>query len=229
LKIHWLPENPRDHESIINKLRLEDKKLEFRDFVRIEIKPKDMQNFTRNLEDWILRIDEERTLPEWFVENRKKAEKASFQALEESLKIHVAIGEEKVKVDKGFLLASGKASIEAYDSVSIKASGSVSIEAYDSVSIEASGSVSIEAYDSVSIKASGSVSIEAYDSVSIEAYDSVSIEASGSVSIEAYDSVIIKAYDSTVKFTLKSKTATAIQNDKIIVSDLKNVIEAKKL
>jgi hypothetical protein len=214
LKVHWLPENPKDHIAILEKLKigtnLQEEQIQSRKYVQIEITPKNISKITRNLEDWQLTIDEERTLPEWFIEKRNKAENACLQALKESLKINVAIEDEKVKVDKGFLLASGKASVVA--------SGSVSIEASGSVSIVASGSVSIEAYDSVSIVASDSVSIKAYGSVSIEAYDSVSIKA--------YDSVSIKAYQNA-KFILASKTATAIKNGKIFVHNDAEIVKVK--
>ncbi|MCJ7459227.1 MAG: hypothetical protein MUP17_09570, partial [candidate division Zixibacteria bacterium] len=194
-----------NHEELLTEIKIEDVKLNERDFVRIEITPKDQDQITRNPDDWIFNVDEERTLPDWYEMNIIKCQKACWKAWEESILVNLVMGEEEIKVsDDRFLFANGKAKIVASDSVSIKAYGSVSIVAYDSVSIVAydsvsivaSDSVSIEAYDSVSIEAYDSVSIEAYDSVSIKAYDSVSIEAYGSVSIVAYGSVSIVAYGS---------------------------------
>ena len=73
-------------------------------------------------------------------------------------------------ITEGFMLATGSASVEAYDSASVKA------------------------YDSASVKATGSASVEAYDSASVEAYDSASVEAYGSASVEAYDSAYVYSF-----------------------------------
>ena len=74
-------------------------------------------------------------------------------------------------ITEGFMLASGNASVRAYDSASV--------EAYDSASVRA--------YDSASVRASGSASVEAYDSASVEAYDSASVRASGNAYITSWD------------------------------------------
>jgi hypothetical protein len=49
-KVHWLEESS-SHEDIIEKAGLADDKLEDRDFVRIEITPKDKAKITRNRGD----------------------------------------------------------------------------------------------------------------------------------------------------------------------------------
>lgn len=76
LKVHWSKKTIA-HEDIITELKLEDKKLENREFVRIEIAPKDRTKMTRNPKDWNFRVDEAKTLPDWFIENQKKATEAT--------------------------------------------------------------------------------------------------------------------------------------------------------
>ena len=99
-------------------------------------------------------------------------------------------------ITEGFMLATGSASVKAYDSASVEAYGSASVEAYDSASVKAYDSASVEAYGSASVKAYDSASVEAYGSASVEAYDSASVKAYGSASVEAYGSASVKAYDS---------------------------------
>jgi len=83
-------------------------------------------------------------------------------------------------------IASGSASVEAYDSASV--------EAYDSASVEAYGSASVEAYDSASVEAYDSASVEAYGSASVKASGSASVKASGSASVEAKDRVVVTSW-----------------------------------
>jgi hypothetical protein len=59
------------HEEQIKKAGLKDDKLEDRDFVRIEISPKTREAiFSKKPADWALKVDEDKTLPAWFVKDR---------------------------------------------------------------------------------------------------------------------------------------------------------------
>ena len=67
-------------------------------------------------------------------------------------------------VSKGFLLATGSATV--------RATGSATVEAYDSATVEAYDSATVEAYDSATVRATGSATVEAYGSATVEAYGS---------------------------------------------------------
>lgn len=54
-----------DHSPLVKKLKLKDDKLEDRDFVRIELWPKNSLTSTKE-KDWGFRVDEAGTLPLWF-------------------------------------------------------------------------------------------------------------------------------------------------------------------
>ena len=61
LKVYWSKKSC-SHEDILSELKLSDTKLVDRDFVRIEITPKKLENITRNAGDWNYRVDEEDTV-----------------------------------------------------------------------------------------------------------------------------------------------------------------------
>jgi hypothetical protein len=87
LKVHY-DGNDSNHEEIIKKAGLTDNKLIDRDFVRIEITP---SKLTMNPKDWTLKVDEEKTLPEWFTKNREQADKNCYKTLFAYLKVcHIA-------------------------------------------------------------------------------------------------------------------------------------------
>ena len=96
--------------------------------------------------------------------------------------------------------ACGSATVEAYDSATVKACGSATVEAYDSATVKACDSATVKAYDSATVEACGSATVKAYDSATVKAYDSATVEAYDSATVEAYYSATVKAYDSaTVK------------------------------
>ena len=96
--------------------------------------------------------------------------------------------------------ACGSATVEAYDSATVKACDSATVKAYDSATVEACGSATVKAYDSATVKAYDSATVKAYYSATVKAYDSATVEAYDSATVEAYYSATVKAYDSaTVK------------------------------
>ena len=57
--------NIHSHESIVEEYNLKDVSLINRNWVRIEVYPKDY-NYTLDVNTWKFQVDEEETLPEWF-------------------------------------------------------------------------------------------------------------------------------------------------------------------
>ena len=70
-KVLW-DKDKTSHEDIIKKHRLKDDRLEDRDFVRLEISPKDIRSKRKS--DWVYKVDEEGTLPKWYSANPKHQE-----------------------------------------------------------------------------------------------------------------------------------------------------------
>ncbi|NME12448.1 hypothetical protein HF874_06290 [Parabacteroides distasonis] len=105
--------------------------------------------------------------------------------------------------------ACGSATVEAYDSATVKACGSATVEAYDSATVKACGSATVKACGSATVKACGSATVEAYDSATVEAYGSATVKAYGSATVEAYDSATVEAYDSATVEAYGSATVEA--------------------
>ena len=207
-KVHW-SKRTMAHEDLLAELRLEDKKLEERDFVKIEISPKDVKKVSRNRDDWTFKVDEERTLPNWYDENVVKCQGACWKAWEESIAVNLAIDKEEKSGKDQLFFAYGSSKVEAYDSVKVVAS--------DSAKVVASDSAKVVAYDSAKVVAYDSVKVEAYDSAKVEAYDSATVEAYGSATVEAYGSATVE---------LKSDYATVLCHRKIFVTEKAIVIRA---
>lgn len=66
--LHVLDED--SHEAIVQHYHLDDNKLADRDFVRIEIVPNDIMSADRA--DWSYRVDEPRTLPDWYANDTRR-------------------------------------------------------------------------------------------------------------------------------------------------------------
>ncbi len=167
-KAHWLPENPADHEAVIEKLKLPDIKLKNREFVRIEITPKNKANVTRVREDWQLKVDEEDSLPDWFLENKKKAEKACWLAWEESVQVNVGIGDEKKgKLTDGYIrlygnsraVLDGNSSAVLYGNSRAVLDGNSRAVLYGNSSAELYGNSRAELYESSSAELKSKTSV----------------------------------------------------------------------
>ena len=87
-------------------------------------------------------------------------------------------------VSKGFLLATGSATVRATGSATVEAYDRATVEAYDSATVRATGSATVEAY--------GSATVRAYDRATVEAYDSATVEATGSSYCISYSTIECK-------------------------------------
>jgi len=155
-EVLWL-KNSSSHEDIIEHFKLDDSKLEDRDFVRIEILPNNSQYPTRDEKDWTLRVDEEYTLPNWFKKTRVQATAKCWFAWKESVACQLVLGDE----ERTF---KNRDHVYAYGAAKVKAFGNVSVRAFDNVTVEASGNVTVEAFGNVSVRAFDNVTVRAYSS-----------------------------------------------------------------
>ena len=103
--------------------------------------------------------------------------------------------------------ACGSATVEAYDSATVKACDSATVKAYDSATVkacdsatvEACGSATVEAYDSATVKACDSATVKAYDSATVKAYDSATVEACDSATVKAYDNSYVEDFTGNIR------------------------------
>ena len=206
-KVYDCVEIDDSHEIIIEKYKLNDKKLKNREIVRLEVNPKDWSELTERFRqgDWDYKEDEEGTLPSWYLKNKKKIKQKVFKKLKAIYKkMFVFSGEHIIKEGRLF----------AYDSSKVKAYDSSQVRAYDSSKVEAWGSSQVMAYDSSKVEACDSSKVRAYDSSKVEAFNSSQVKAFNSSKVEAFNSSQVEAWGnsniiiySCKKITLKYNSA----------------------
>ncbi len=230
LRVYW-DETTVQHEKLIKKSGWKDNKLKDRDFVRIEIVPKDPSKITRNKEEWEYRVDEEDSLPVWYIHNDEKCMAECWKVWEESVKINVAIEFETITTNGNYILAFDSAQVKAFDSAQVEASGSAQVKASGSAQVEASGSAQVKASGSAQVEAFGSAQVEAFGSAQVEAFGSAQVKAFGSAQVEAFDSAQVMKKSSACKITLHSDTAviTDYYENKIIVTHKAQVVRVGKV
>ena len=194
LKVYWSKSGP-NHEAIIAEAKLDDSKLENRDFVRIEITPKNVEAVTRDAKDWILTVDEPSTIPNWFKKKQKQAEKKCWLAWRESVKTQVALGEEERTVMDNYILLCGSSHAELR--------GSSHAELWDSSHAEL--------WDSSHAVLRGFSHAVLRDSSHAELWDSSHAVLCGSSHAELWDSSHAVLRDSS-HAALKSRFATILDH-----------------
>jgi len=215
-KVHW-SKRTMAHEDLLAELKLEDKKLEERDFVKIEIAPKNNAKMTRDRDDWVYNVDEERTLPNWYDENVVKCQGACWKAWEESVQVNLAIDKEEKHGKDQLFFAYDSSTVRTSGSSTVEASGSATVIAYGSAKVQAYDSATVIAYDSSTVRTSGSSTVQAYDSATVIAYGSATVQASGSATVQASGSATVE---------LKSDYVTVLCHNKIFVTETAIVVRA---
>jgi len=113
-------------------------------------------------------------------------------------------------VSTGFLLASGRATVRAWDSATV--------EAWDSATVEASGSATVRASGRATVRASGSATVEASGSATVEAWGSATVEAWGSSFISSYKNIECKLSDHAIFRNTETKEITIVENSYTIIT-----------
>ena len=114
------------------------------------------------------------------------------------------------EVTKGEHVASGSATVRAYDSATVRAYDSATVRAYDSATVTASDSATVRAYGSATVTASGSATVRAYGSATVTASGSATVTASDSATVTAYGFSAVHVKSKTVK-TVSGPEARIIQ------------------
>ena len=182
-------------------------------FVRVECSPADGDK-TSDPMGWQIKVDQD-ILPDWFMPE------IDYPRIKEAVKmwcdVHVLRnGNHTVK--DGVWIATGSATVKAFDSATVEASDSATVVASGSATVEASGSATVEAFDSATVKAFDSATVKAYDSATVRAFDSATVKAYGSATVKAFDATVeaygsatVKAFDSaTVILPARWQTNKAV-------------------
>ena len=108
------------HEKLIENAKLIDDRLVNRNFIRMEIIPKDEKNITRNKKDWKLVVDENDTIPEWYQGNKEKLDKLCWNAWKKSIEINLLVKKENGRFEDVFALCTGNSTSTHRDNSSSK-------------------------------------------------------------------------------------------------------------
>ena len=101
----------------------------------------------------------------------------------------------------GYLLASGSATVRAYDRATVQASGSATVQA--------SGSATVRAYDRATVEASGSAIVQASGSATVQASGSACIQSYFQIECKIKDNAIYRvASTDELFFSKENKIAT---------------------
>jgi hypothetical protein len=215
LKVHW-SKRTFAHEDLLSELKLEDKNLEAREFIRVEILPNDKACMTRNREDWTFKVDEVKTLPNWYEKNVIQCRKLCWEAWEQSVQVNLALGKEEKTVTDTMIEAYGSSKVVAHGSSNVVAYGSSKVVAYDFSKVVAYGSSKVVAHDSSTVEAYGSSKVVAHGSSTVEAYGSSTVEAYGSSKVVAHDSSNVVAHGSSTVEAYDSSTVEAYGSSKVV-------------
>jgi hypothetical protein len=201
LKVHY-SKKTCSHEEIIAELKLCDTKLIDRDFVRIEITPKNKENPTRNPADWHFKVDEESTVPSWYSKAKKQVEENIWLSWSESIKTQLVLEGESTDQTDTYLFAVKASTVVARGSSKVEAWGSSTVVAWDSSTVVARGSSKVVAR--------GSSTVEAWDSSTVVAWDSSKVELLSESAVALCHNKIIVNKKATVIIS-ESFTATEIK------------------
>ncbi len=90
----------------------------------------------------------------------------------------------------GFLLATGNATVRAYDNATVRA--------YDNATVRATGNATVEAYGNATVEATGNATVEATGNATVRAYDNATVRATGNAYIYSYYIIECKLKDNAV-------------------------------
>ena len=148
----FLPEYD-SHDKMLQELGIEDNFTNAsKVFVRVELSPEDGDIFS-DVDGWELKVDQD-ILPDWWNEAERLPQLKEL--VETWMQKHTIYAGE---VADGVWLATGSATVKAYDSATVTAYGSATVTAYDRVTVTAYESATVTAYDSATVTAYGSATV----------------------------------------------------------------------
>ena len=106
-------------------------------------------------------------------------------------------------VSSGYLIASGNATVRAYNNATVEASGNATVRAYNNATVEAYNNATVIASGNATVRASGNATVEAYNNATViasgnatvEAYNNATVIASGNATVRAYNNATVRAYN----------------------------------
>lgn len=143
------------HDKMLQELGIEDNFTNAsKVFVRVELSPTD-ENIFSAVDGWKLNVNQD-ILPDWWNEAERLPQLKEL--VETWMRKHTIYAGER-EVSDGVWLATGSATVRAYDSATVNAYGSATVNAY--------GSATVNAIDSTIVTVTGHATVRAYDSATV--------------------------------------------------------------
>ena len=190
------------HDKMLQELGIEDNFTNAsKVFVRVELSPTD-ENIFSAVDGWKLNVNQD-ILPDWWNEAERLPQLKEL--VETWMRKHTIYAGER-EVSDGVWLATGSATVRAYNSATVKACGSATVRAYNSATVKACDSATVTAYGSATVKACDSATVTAYGRATVKACDSATVTAYGRATVKAYNSATVTAYNSATVTATGSAT-----------------------
>src|SRR3990167_961309 len=172
------------HEDLIKEHELKDDSKK-PNFVRVEITPKDGDLFNHNLDNWVMRVDQD-FKPAWW-KNKDKHEKHLKCILEKEIfPKRFAINEDGKEFENASVWIKNSKGIIVRNS---------SVVAWENSSVVARGNSSVVAWENSSVVACVNSSVVAWENSSVVAWENSSVEARGNSSVVARENSSVEAND----------------------------------
>ena len=196
-KVHYSLRT-NSHDELMEELGIREKNNYEGLAVKIEVTPA-THKITRDIKDWILKVDDDTPEPDWYWNNRAKIEASIWEAWQKSIAVQLAIDTEFLTADniiayaydKAHITAQGTAKIEAYDSARVIAYDTARVTAYDTAQVIAGDSTRVQAYQNTTVRAKNTAIVKAEDTAKITAYHNTHIKAIGHAHVDVYDDATV--------------------------------------
>lgn len=197
------------HDKMLQELGIEDNFTNAsKVFVRVELSPTD-ENIFSAVDGWKLNVNQD-ILPDWWNEAERLPQLKEL--VETWMRKHTIYAGER-EVSDGVWLATGNATVRAYNNATVRAYGS----AYVSATVSATGSATVTATGSATVRAYNSATVRAYGSATVTAYGSATVKACDSATVTAYGRATVKACNSATVTAYNSATVTATGSATVII------------
>jgi hypothetical protein len=99
-----------------------------------------------------------------------------------------------VDTDKGFLFASGNATVRAWGNATVRAWDNATVRAWGNATVEASGNATVRAWDNATVRASGNATVRASGNATVRAWGNATVRAWDNATVEASGNAYCTSY-----------------------------------
>jgi len=202
-----------DHSKMLEELGIKDN-TKTPDFVRVEMNPKDGNIFNHDLDNWVLKVDQD-FKPEWFSE--KFAAKEMQRELKNWWQERFIFDDKSWKKLQGSKFYVKNSSVVAWENSSVVAWENSSVVARENSSVVAWENSSVVAWENSSVVARENSSVVAWGNSSVEARENSSVVARENSSVVAWGNSSVVARENSSVVAWENSSVVAWGNSQILI------------